>query len=39
VSSGARGAVVVATGVDENAAAAIHLVKLAREIFRITSYQ
>jgi len=39
VSSGERGAVVVATGVDENAAAAIHFVKLAREIFRITRYQ
>jgi len=39
VSSGERGAVIIPTGVDENAAAAIHFVKLACEIFRITRYQ
>ena len=39
VSSGERGAVIVAAGVDEHAAAAIHFVKLAREIFRITRDQ
>jgi hypothetical protein len=39
VSSGERGAVVVATGVDENAATAIHFVKLSCEIRGITHYQ